>query len=101
MKYELTKPCGECPFLKKYAQSYGMRRLKEFAAGAFPCHKTAELYEDDDDGTSEFLPTATSLHCAGALIFNEKRQGPNQLMRIAERLGMYDHTKLDMTSPVV
>lgn len=30
----------------------------------------------------------------------EKMQQPHQMMRIAERLGMYDHTKLNMSAPV-
>ena len=39
-------------------------------------------------------------HCAGALIFLEAQEQPNQMMRIAERLGLYDRRKLDMESPV-
>jgi hypothetical protein len=34
------------------------------------------------------------------LIFNEKREQPHQMMRICERLGMYDMTKLDMEADV-
>jgi hypothetical protein len=39
-------------------------------------------------------------HCAGALIFLEKLERPNQLMRIFERLGAYDCKKLKMDAPV-
>ena len=39
-------------------------------------------------------------HCAGALILLEKLNLPSQMMRIAERLGMYDRRKLDMLAPV-
>lgn len=39
-------------------------------------------------------------HCAGALIFLEKRNRPNQMMRIAERTGSYDRRTLDMKAPV-
>ncbi len=98
MIYSMTKPCDQCPFLKKNSKSYGLRRLRELASGSFPCHKTAECYEDNE--VSEFRATTKSLHCAGALIFCEKRNAPNQMMRIAERLGMYDRTKLDMSSVV-
>ena len=94
MKYTRTTPCIDCPFLSTNAGSYGIRRLLEFASGAFPCHKTARL---EDDG---FVAQSDSVHCAGALIFLEKRSAPNQMMRIAERLGMYDHTKLDLSLPV-
>lgn len=101
MKYTATKPCADCPFLESNAESYGLERLSQFASGDFPCHKTATLVEDDDSGVAEFHATKNSVACAGALIFCEKRNAPNQMMRIAERLGMYDHTILDMTSPVV
>lgn len=38
-------------------------------------------------------------HCAGFLILLEK-EGPNQMMRIAGRLGIYDASILDIDSPV-
>lgn len=98
MKYSMISPCPECPFLRKNSKSYGLRRLKEFASGEFPCHKTAECYEDDE--VSEFRATEDSLHCAGALIFLEKRNSPHQMMRICERLNMYDRRKLEMAAPV-
>jgi hypothetical protein len=101
MKYDMVTPCDACPFLKKHAKAYGMRRLREFASGAFHCHKTGYLDESDEEAGGEYLPTADSQHCAGALIFNEKRDDPNQMMRIAERLGIYDRTKLNMKAKVV
>lgn len=97
MKYTLTEPCPDCPFLKKNAKSYGVRRLKKFCRGEFHCHKTGK--QGDDSG--DYIPISTSLHCAGALIFLEKRSQPHQMMRICERLGMYDRTKLKMDAPVV
>jgi len=99
MKYSMTQPCDACPFLKKFAKSYGLRRLMEFASGEFPCHKTAEI--DEDAENPEFEAGPNSSQCAGALIFNEKRNQPNQMMRICERLGMYDRTKLNMKAKVV
>lgn len=98
MKYTQSRPCSDCPFIECNAESYGIERLTEFASGPFPCHKTAELAEDDDSGISEFRATRDSVACAGALIFCEKRNAPSQTMRIAERLGLYDHTPLDMTA---
>lgn len=98
MKYTMTTPCDACPFLKSMAHGFSMRRLREFAQGEFPCHKTAKLNDDDLDGGYE--ATENSVHCAGALIFNEKRETPHQMMRICERLGFYDMTKLDMEASV-
>lgn len=40
-------------------------------------------------------------HCAGALIFLEAQERPNQMMRIAERIGCYDPSQLDINFPVV
>lgn len=96
MNYTKTTPCKDCPFLEGTEQGYSDRRLREFASGEFPCHKTAAI----DDETGNFLATRQSQHCAGALIYLEKRNAPHQMMRIAERLGMYDQTALDMEAPV-
>lgn len=96
MKYTMTTPCDQCPFLDtpQMRGGFTMRRLREFASGQFPCHKTADA---TDEG---YVANADSVHCAGALIFLEKREVPNQMMRICERLGMYDMTKLNMDAPV-
>ena len=94
----MTTPCAECPFLDtpQMRRGFSLRRLKEFASGEFPCHQTADANNED----SEFRATEKSVHCAGALIFNEKRETPTQMMRICERLGFYDMRKLDMDAPV-
>lgn len=99
MKYTMTEPCDECPFLNKFKKGFTTAKLKGFASGNFPCHKTAEIKESDS-GVSEFQAGNKSVHCAGALIFNEKRNTPHHMMRIAERLGMYDYTKLNMEADV-
>lgn len=95
----MTTPCNQCPFILKMKHGFTLRKLKEFASGEFPCHKTAECVEDEDEGSS-YQATKDSLHCAGALIFNEKRNTSTQMMRICERIGLYDRTKLDMKAPV-
>lgn len=97
MTYDLTTPCNLCPFRnddKRLVVS--TRRLQEFASGEFCCHKTTEA---DDEG-GDFVPKHDSKHCAGLLIFLEKMNSPHQMMRICERLGMYDRTKLNMDAPV-
>lgn len=96
MKYSQTTPCKECPFLNSMKRGFTIKRLSEFASNEFPCHKSATL----DDENSEYVANNKSVHCAGALIFNEKRNKPNQMMRIAERLGIYDYTKLDMKADI-
>ena len=89
----MTRPCDMCPFLKTMKE-FSLSRLIEFARGEFHCHKTGGMDEEE----SKFIPSDNSLHCAGALIFLEKRNRPHQMMRICERLGMYDRTKLDQSA---
>lgn len=94
MNYTMTEPCDACPFLK--TSGFKLASLKRHASGEFACHKTCELSED----SGNFEPKKKSLHCAGALIFLEKRNQPHQMMRICERIGMYDRTKLNMKANV-
>lgn len=100
MKYSLTTPCDECPFLKGSGFTY--RSLVEHASGEFPCHRACDLVEDDE-GSSVYRErkNGKTPHCAGALIFLELQDRPHQMMRICERLGLYDRTQLDMNAPVV
>lgn len=97
MKYTMTEPCKDCPFTMS-RKAFSDKRLLEFARGPFPCHKTADLVETEH--ASEFVAGDKSVHCAGALIFLEKRNIPNQMMRIAERFGIYNRVKLNMKSQV-
>jgi hypothetical protein len=98
MKYDLHTPCSNCPFLKEGGIKLRYERIEEISqmmlssqGGDFPCHKTTKYSEAQDDRVA----TRKSLHCAGALIYAEKQGTATQLMRISERLGMYDHTKLE------
>lgn len=96
MNYDMKAPCEDCPFLKKNAHAYTERRLLMFTKGEFPCHKTAEHVEQDEDDYGNVLreggytATATSSHCAGALIFMDKGGDYHQMARIAGRMGMFD-----------
>lgn len=63
--------------------------------GEFPCHKTTQF---DYEGTIQ--TTNKEVHCAGFLIMREKMERPSQMMRICERLGMYNRKELDMEAPV-
>ena len=76
-------PCSDCPFLKKRGVRLRADRIRAIAGGVlgnpgatFACH------QDESD------------HCAGALIFAEKNETATQMMRICERIGMYDPKKL-------
>jgi hypothetical protein len=94
MNYKLTTPCDSCPFL--IGSGFTFASLVRHSSGEFGCHKACKL----DEETSTYEPHAKTPHCAGALIFLEKQDRPHQMMRICERLGFYDRTKLDMDANV-
>lgn len=100
--YALKSPCGNCPFRCDKPFYLRPERAAEIAEGLssngadFHCHKTVQY---DDEGQSTIDPDKTKV-CAGALIVMEKSGVSTQAMRIAERLGLYDATALDMDAPV-
>jgi hypothetical protein len=107
MKFEMKTPCGLCPFRNDQGRlEVEPDRLREFAySPAFVCHQTAVCKEYDDDDEMERSgyvgkDDGTSQHCAGAMIFLEHTEEPNQCMQIAERFGLYDRSILDMDAPV-
>lgn len=90
MRFDLKRPCKDCPFLcgSSTNMSLSESRMNEIKEGllndsSFTCHKTLDL------------PRNKQQHCAGAMIFLERLNKPNQMMRIAERLRMYNHRELD------
>lgn len=99
MKFNLKKPCANCPFRTDRPEQkgwLGRGRAQGIAntTGTFSCHKTTEATLGDKHASDK------EQQCAGFLIMREHMQEPNQMMRIAERLGMYNHTQLDMAAPV-
>jgi hypothetical protein len=101
--YCKNNPCPECPFHDDRPGYLTRARVREIEKsldrGEFPCHKTT-VPEVAGDAEGARVATRTSLHCAGALILMEKMERSSQMMRIAERLGMYDASKLNMDAPV-
>jgi hypothetical protein len=97
--YAMTTPCAHCPFrndIKPYLTRSRVREIeRSLVLAEFPCHKSTTF---DDEG--EATRTGDEIHCAGALILLEKLERPSQMMRISERLGMYDRRKIDMGAPV-
>lgn len=101
MKFDMKTPCLQCPFRSDVHLYISADRAEEIldaitnGGQTFACHKTTEFADD-----GEHVPSAGEQHCAGALILLEKIERPNQMMRIMERLGEYDRTRLDMDAPV-
>lgn len=99
MNFDMTKPCDNCPFRRDCLEGWlGEERAAEIADSLerdqpFPCHKTTTFDYEGDRYFSD-----KEQHCVGAAMVLEKADKPNQLMRIAERLGVYDRRKLDQES---
>ena len=104
MKFTLSEPCGNmCPFRIDCLKGWlGEKRATEIIDAltredkTFACHKTVE-YDDDDELV---LNNPKEQHCAGAMILLEKNGFANQMMRICERIGLYDRNKLNMDAKV-
>lgn len=60
--------------------------------GEFSCHKTVDYELVDHEGNDDTYAQMNTAkkHCAGALIFAEKKNAPTQMMRICERIGLYN-----------
>src|SRR4051812_48715851 len=103
--YGLRTPCSNCPFRTDIAPYITEARVREIehslVRSEFPCHKTVKHREDEyeEEGLGH-IPSKDEMHCAGALILMEREERSGQMMRIAERLGLYDPSKLDMAAPV-
>lgn len=105
MKFTMTQPCDKCPFRSDKPGYLRAGRVKEIcrsllAGRTFACHETTIPDEDDDASDETMREGPNTQHCAGALIFLEQQDAPNQLMRIAERLGTYDRRRLSKKVPV-
>lgn len=101
----MHRPCPECPFQRDGEGRTPVRlmtgRIREIASnmlspagGEFPCHKTVRR-DHDGEGCAPGRNRDGERHCAGALIFAEKNENATQMMRIAERIGLYDPTRLE------
>jgi hypothetical protein len=98
----LTTPCASCPFrtdIPAYLTPERVREIKHSVLREqkdFPCHKTVD-YSNDSAG--RWVPERTK-RCAGMTILCEKLERPTQMMRIEERLGVYDRRLMHMMAPV-
>lgn len=83
MKFDLKKPCDNCPFRRAGGVRLTRDRVVEIAqplleeggGHTFACHKTLDQPEHR--------------HCAGALLFSAKHGVLTQAGQIASRLGLY------------
>jgi hypothetical protein len=98
--YTLTDPCKSCPFLTDQDYRLGEERARGIVEETedlsnFVCHKTVNYTEE---GGSE--PSTRNRPCAGMLIIREKEGRRNAITQIAERLGIFDPSILNLDAPV-
>ena len=119
MRFDLKKPCKNCPFLKPSVQPMNKGWLSKERAqgiidnllhqgGTFPCHKTTNI-DDDFNYDVEFESeeaareaeteawhrnVSGSQYCAGALILMLKCGNPSQMTQIAQRLNLFNADEL-------
>lgn len=96
----MYEPCAQCPFRTDRPAFLTKRRARNIvqaimAQADFYCHKTVD-YEGEADGQV----TADSKVCAGFAVLCENMNKPTQMMRILERIGMYDARRLNRNAPV-
>lgn len=71
MKFDLRKPCRNCPFRTdgqpiRFASRERTEEIEEQAyRHGFPCHLSAELIENDNDSDG-YVAGPNTQHCAGA-----------------------------------
>lgn len=97
MRFNLKRPCENCPF-KSDVGFLCRSRADEILSAVlyegktFTCHKTLGKKKIEQS------------HCAGALIMLEQNKSreetDNQMVQIAIRLGLYDQSIIDMSSDV-
>lgn len=92
MKFDMKKPCAECPF-RKGPKAVRLRpgRVQEIinSEGVFACHKTVD-YSDGDGRTRE-----NSQGCVGFMVFMDKARRTNQAQQVGIRLGIIDPAPID------
>lgn len=69
--------------------------MQWWPATSFPCHKTVDY---DDDDKVHIPPKAQQ--CAGVMIILHRENRHNDVMQLAQRLGLFEPSRLDMNAPV-
>lgn len=93
MKFKLNKPCSECPYTPTGLKGLLPERCKELwdytKNKTFACHKTTE------ENTGKYN---TEQQCVGALLVERQQGYNNNMFILAERLGIYDPSKILSTT---
>lgn len=106
MKFDLLRPCRDCPFRVDRPGYLHAARAQQIIDGLladdmewFGCHKTTE-HRDDDEGYGERICVEATQQCAGSLILLWRLRQLNVVTRIAVALGMIDLDAIPLDAPV-
>jgi hypothetical protein len=98
--FDLKRPCATCPFLKVGGIRLHKDRAREIAGyftdaqgGTFACHSTIDYNQDEDNDDEQM--------CVGGMVFADKQNKANQIVRIMERCGAIDWPTLRKSRPLV
>lgn len=101
MRFDLSKPCPDCPFRRDCLRGWlGAPRAEEIADAllgrpgkSFACHQTTQFDEEGEHRQHE-----AEQQCVGAMILVEKTGAANQMLQVAERLGVRDPGRISEAS---
>lgn len=94
MNFNVTSPCGDCPFRSDTPISLRPGRMAGILNDVLRNNKTFACHKTTHGSRRKYS------HCAGALVMHEKSGKPNWLIRFAHGLWLYDPSKLNMKAPV-
>jgi hypothetical protein len=110
MRFDMTTPCGNCPF-RNDRGPFGLRaeRVREILGGgqgrahwpatSFPCHKTID-YSENEDGSEKHVIGPDAQQCAGVMLILYRENRPNDAMQLGERFRLWNPAKLAADAPV-
>ena len=93
--FKLKKPCKRCPFRKGQGELFNLgtdRCLEIFNSDAFQCHETVDYGHFEDERLRQ---GKNPQQCAGVMSLLHRANLPNQIMRVAERLGAANFAEID------
>lgn len=94
----MVRPCKKCPFRNDVEPYIRPDRAVEIAmslaqGGEFYCHETTVVDEDDENGAA-MTSGPNTLVCAGSVLTMINGEEENKMLRIAERIGSFDRSRL-------
>jgi hypothetical protein len=102
MKFDLTRPCDDCPFRNGIQRYLRPERILEIVMAleqkTFACHKT--VYAPQPREPNGQFGKKIRQHCGGALVVMAKGGHFGAMQQVAARLGWFDPEKLDLNAPV-